>query len=100
MTHEIGITGLVAALVLAIQHWFPWQKLFRAPLPRLVAYIMGTLALMVPLTALAVWTGETTMAVAIPFVTLFGGATVIMAYAIDGRLNQFADWLSERKLRE
>jgi hypothetical protein len=100
MPNETIVTALFAALVLGVQHWFPWQKIMRAPLPRLVAYIMGTLALTGPLTVLAIVTEQTVMAVAIPFVTTVGGLTVILAYGIDDAINRLAEWRAEHDVRD
>lgn len=100
MPNETIFTALFAALVLGVQHWFPWQRVLRAPLPRLVAYIMGTLALTGPLTVLAVVTEQTVMAIAIPFVTAVGGLTVIGAYGIDDAINRLAEWRAEHDVKD
>lgn len=60
MEHEpvfqIGIAALVGALAQAVQHWFPWHTVFGRELHRVVAYVIGTLAYLVPVSVLfAYW---------------------------------------------
>lgn len=51
---QIALAALVGAMQQIIQHYFPWQMIFGKELPRVMAYIIGTLAFMVPLTVLFV----------------------------------------------
>ena len=39
-----GLAALVGAMQQAIQHWFPWQLFLGRALPRVAAYVIGTLA--------------------------------------------------------
>jgi hypothetical protein len=49
---DIAMAALVGAMQQAIQHYFPWGLVFRRELPRVVAYIIGTLAYLIPVTVL------------------------------------------------
>jgi hypothetical protein len=56
MTSEI-VNGIVlaaafGALQQVAQHYFPWGLVFRGELPKVPAYIMGTLGWVIPLTIL------------------------------------------------
>lgn len=37
----VADTIIVAALAIAVAHWFPWRKLLRRELPKLAAYCIG-----------------------------------------------------------
>jgi hypothetical protein len=52
LIHQIALAALVGAMQQAIQHWFPWKLVFGRNLHRVVAYIIGTLGYLVPLTVL------------------------------------------------
>lgn len=86
---EIGLAVLIAALLLLLEHYWPWGALFRRRLHPTVNYILGTLALDLPLTGLfAVW-GEWRAVVAVWLVVVVGGACVMGTYAMD-------NWVSTR----
>jgi hypothetical protein len=48
----IVLTALVAMLITMAQHWFPWQEFLQKDLPRPAAYVLGTLAILLPATVL------------------------------------------------
>ena len=47
---EIALAALIGAMQQVSQHYFPWPMIFRRELPRVPAYVMGTLAYLVPVT--------------------------------------------------
>ena len=85
----ILIAALMSALSLMVQHLLPWPKIFDRDMPRVVAYILGVLALALPLTVLfAVWALWQAL-LALWMVIVAGGASVLLAYALE-------DWLKVR----
>jgi len=52
---DIAIAVLVGVLILLVEHYLPWSKLVGRELPRPAAYILGVLAMIVPLSALYIW---------------------------------------------
>lgn len=98
MTHEImthiGIAALVSGMQQMIQHYFPWGLVFRRELPRVMAYIIGTLAYMVPLTCLFVyWESHQVAAhyahlAAVWACVSASGAAVVLARLIDWALDR------------
>lgn len=52
LIHEIVLAAAFGALQQALQHWFPWRLVLRMELPRVAAYVIGTLAYLVPITVL------------------------------------------------
>jgi MFS family permease len=99
---SIGIAACLTMLILLVQHWFPWRKLIRRELPRLAAYSMGVLGLIIPLTGLFLfwqylawelsiyweWGMGIMAAIAVWAVVLAGGVAVMLAYWIDHSLEQ------------
>jgi hypothetical protein len=80
----ILITMVVAALLLLVEHWFPWSKVVARPLHQTVNYMMGLAAILVPLTVLfGVWERWTEV-LALWVVAAGGGLGVMAAYAFDG----------------
>lgn len=80
----IVLVVVITVLVLWVEHWGPWERLLRRRLHNLVNYVLGVLALDIPLTGLfAVW-GAWNELIALWLVTIFGGLAVMLAYAIDG----------------
>jgi hypothetical protein len=79
------IVWVIVCLLLAVEHWFEWPK----RLHRLIAYIIGTLTLNVPLT---VWIVATRPGLETVIATMwgsiaFGGATVMLAWLYDAQMN-------------
>jgi len=96
MTSEILLTALVTWLALLVEHWFPWRLLLRRDLPRIAAYTMGVLALIVPLSVLY-WrwslvglADQLGYLIALWSVTVGGGAAVAGAYVVDWLLGRLA----------
>lgn len=93
---EIVVAALIAALLLIVEHYFPWQLALGRRLPRLAAYVIGVLAFLAPVSILfLIWTREPpgyafAHLAALWIVTGGGGAAVIGCYALDWLLNRLA----------
>ena len=89
MAFDIGITVLIVMLILWLEHWFPWHMALGKELPRLVAYVLGVLAMVLPLSGLYwMWSLDPpgsahVYLIALWVVVLAGGAAVGIAYVID-----------------
>lgn len=88
----IGLACLIAALLLFVEHWFPWQLVIGRELPRPAAYILGVLAMVLPLSGLFIYWLSTppelplAYLIALWAVVASGGLAVLGAYALDGLL--------------
>lgn len=86
---EILITALITVLLLLVQHWFPWGLLLGRELPRLAAYIMGVLAITLPLTGLYVrWSLVPPLMILPHLIAMWvvvglGGLAVLIAHLVD-----------------
>lgn len=79
----LPLAAVVAALIEAALHWFPWRMFVRRDLPRPVAYIFGVLGIEIPLTWLFwVWADFQALA-ALWIVTCAAGLMVLLAYGLD-----------------
>lgn len=76
---------LLAVLALWVLHWFPWKMLLGRKLPRLAAYVLGVLAMELPLIVLH-W--GTIFVRDLVLMTLAGGTAVFLAW--------FVDWVLDR----
>jgi hypothetical protein len=90
MVPDILLTCVVAALVLLVEHWFPWRLMLGRDLPRLAAYVLGVLAMVVPLTVLFAQRGELDAAIGMWAVMVSGGAAVMLAHGVDWVLSRLA----------
>lgn len=81
--------ALLTAALLGFEHYFPWRKTLGRDLPRVPAYVLGVLALLIPYSALLAWWSSWPALLAVWIITLAGGATVAGLYAFD-------DWLKHR----
>lgn len=103
----IVLTAFIVSLLLFVEHWFPWQLMLRAELPRLAAYILGVLAIVVPLTGLYLFWGFHPDC-RVRFGELFalwsavsaGGLSVIAAHGIDKLLKRLAHGAELEELQE
>lgn len=101
-------TALLAALLIAALHWFPWARLFGGALPRLLAYAIGVgVILAVPsfvYLRIAPAAGETVLQM-FWAAGLAAGAMTLAGWAIDGliegsaRLADLEDAANERANR-
>jgi uncharacterized membrane protein YgcG len=78
---DVVIAVVMVWLLLWVQHWFPWQLMLRRQLPRLVAYVLGVLAMALPLTVL--WWHDRGIVTVLWSVIVAAGAATVSAYAID-----------------
>ena len=97
MAMDVLLTLLVVCLLLLTEHWFPWRLMLRRDLPRVAAYILGVLALHLPLTGLYIYWASSGVdvdkhahLVALWVVTIGGGLAVLSAYGIDWLLDSLA----------
>lgn len=89
MAANIALTCLIAALILLVEHWLPWRTILGGDLKRIPAYIIGVLALALPLSGLY-WHWSINPPVwmyahlaALWAVIGAGGGAVILAYVFD-----------------
>ena len=90
----VGVTVLVAVLLILVEHWLPWRKLLGQELPRLAAYVLGVLAMALPLTGLFTASGTVPgaqAAAALWLVILFCGLATFVAYVADHTLELRAE---------
>lgn len=87
---QIALAALIGAMQQAIQHWFPWRLFLRRDLPRVAAYIIGTLAYLLPLSILFIhWQQQAyplssyTYLAAVWACVIASGLTVLIVRAID-----------------
>lgn len=81
---------LMAVLLLLVEHWGPWQDLTQKRFHNLVNYILGVLALIIPLSILMMRWGLWSAIGAIWAVVIGGGLAVMGAYWVDG-------WIATRR---
>jgi len=72
--------ALLTALVLAVEHWFPWVQ----RLPRVQAYVWGVAAILLGFTVWRVLNHDWQTPAGLLIITVVGGVTVVGAYRIDG----------------
>ena len=84
----ILLTAVVAGLIQAIEHWFPWRMILGKDLPRISAYTLGVLGFALPLSALfSYWQFWSALA-ALWSVIVTSGCAVALAYGIDWLLDR------------
>ena len=94
MIIDIAITTLISVLTLIAEHYFPWGVMVGKQLPRITAYVLGILGLIVPLSLLyCFWlldppTEEWAYLAALLSVVIFGGLAVIGCYGLDWLITQ------------
>jgi len=84
---QLWMAIILTALLIAVEHWFPWRKLpwlngKNLP-PRLIAYVLGVLTLAGPLTWLFLTWGNSEAVLGLWSVILAGGLTTCLVYAVD-----------------
>ena len=105
IAYEILLAALVGAMQQAIQHWFPWRLVFKKELPRVMAYTIGTLGYLVPVSVLYWhWDQVGTAAAYMHLVALWScivasGMAVVITRAVDWLLDDVSR-LHETKQRE
>jgi hypothetical protein len=82
---EVLLAAVVSGLIAMLQHWSPWNELLGHKLPRLAAYVLGTLAIIIPACAaivlgnLAGWLAVMTLVGC----TVAAGLGTVMGYLVD-----------------
>jgi hypothetical protein len=74
-------------LVLVVEHYFPWQGVFRRKLHPIVNYVLGVLGIAAPLTVLFWMWGLEKAILALWVMICAGGLAVMGCYALDGWIN-------------
>jgi hypothetical protein len=91
---QIALAALVGAMQQVIQHYFPWRLLLRVELPRVAAYVIGTLAYLVPLSVLfALW--DKTLVLVPHWAHLLAVWACVGASGAAVALVRSADWMLE-----
>lgn len=78
-----------SAITLIAEHFIPWRLIFGKPLPRLLAYVLGVLAMCLPFTAVLVYRQLVSAAISMWVIVAVSGSTVVGCYAL-------SDWLELR----
>lgn len=87
------LATFLPAAVIAAEHYAPWQRWLRGePLPRLAAYTMGTLAILVPATLASQPRRHRQVVTMFWAAAASAGVTTLAAWGID--------WLNERSARQ
>lgn len=84
----IFTAALIAALMQAVLHLFPWQMIFPHGLPRLLAYILGVLGFLLPVSGLFVFWQEWASLAALWAAVIASGLAVLKLYGLDWILNR------------
>ena len=80
---------MLVSLTEALLHYFPWRMLLKGKkLPRLAAYPLGLLGMMVPFTAWLWLIGEFEIIKALWMVIVAAGMTVSALYGVDDYLDR------------
>lgn len=83
----ILIAALLSALILSIEHYFPWRLLIGRDLRPVECYIAGILAIHLPFSTLLVLWELWAALVALWTITITGGLVVIASYTLDHYLD-------------
>jgi hypothetical protein len=88
MAIPIAIASLVACLLTMLEHWLPWKEILGKELPRTVAYVMGTLAILLPVNGLALLApvDRYELLAGVWCITVAAGIGCLLGYAIDAWL--------------
>ena len=81
----MSIRDLIVMVVVfqLLLHYLPWRLWIGTDLPRLIAYVLGLLGMMGPLSLWLMDHGEIVMLKTLWLVVLSAGGAVFMAYGID-----------------
>lgn len=89
---EIAVTTIVSMMMLIIEHYLPWELMTGKKLPRLATYILGTLSIAIPLTALGYFwivndaNSISMVLLALWILVIFDGIAVCATWLIDNAL--------------
>lgn len=89
-TIGIAVAALISFLMVVVEHYLPWRAILKQELPRIPSYIMGVLAILIPLTMLffvfAFWSSAEVL-IAFWVVTGSAGAGTILSYNLDSLIH-------------
>ena len=88
MAFQIVIAMMTTSFCLAVEHWFPWSGVLGRSLRFIERYVIGMLAILLPLSVLLGLWGSWYELVALWCVVVSGGAVVVMGYLVDGHVDQ------------
>jgi hypothetical protein len=75
---------VVVVFAEGLLHYFPWRKILKGKdLPRVAAYALGVLGLMVPFTVWLLGKGERDIALTLWLAIVAGGTMVLALYGLD-----------------
>ena len=74
---------VIVVLTEGLLHYLPWRLWIGRELPRLAAYVLGSLGMMVPLSLWLMDQGEVEIVQALWIVVISAGATVFALYGLD-----------------
>ena len=80
----LGASALLTALVLLVEHWFPWT---REP-TRVEAYVAGVSTLLAGFATWRLLCGDWVMVVGLGVIVMAGGLAVMGAYKVDGMVRR------------
>lgn len=90
MIIEVSIAAVVAALIQCVSHWFPWRLVLHRELPRIAAYVLGMLGILLPVSGLywhwdvnAVGLARHAYLAGLWVCVVASGLAVVIAYGID-----------------
>lgn len=95
---EMAVCAISTALALMVEHYM-LKYLLPEDIHRVLAYVLGVLAILVPASLVLWWHGERQVLALIWTSTVVGGLAVMGAYGIDGLVKRLRDWADERELR-
>ena len=78
------VVVLFTCILLALLHYLPWRGLLRRDLPVLARYVIGVLALAIPLSVLWVVRSDWPNLGLLWAVVICGGLTVMLLHVLDG----------------
>ncbi|MDR3572885.1 MAG: hypothetical protein P4L50_03405 [Anaerolineaceae bacterium] len=84
---NISVAVICTVLIIAVEHYLPWQIMLGKHLPRIPAYILGTLATALPFSVLLWLVGEGVIAIAFWGLLLSAGVATVACYALDSYLD-------------
>lgn len=84
------IAVLITVLLLAVEHYWPWRAILKHNLHQVTAYVLGLLAINLPITVLfLIWQSWSEL-IALWAATIFGGAAVMLLYTLDSHIETHA----------
>ncbi|HLA99547.1 MAG TPA: hypothetical protein VJL34_13930 [Anaerolineales bacterium] len=86
MLGQILLTTLISSLLLVVEHYWPWKAIIKKPIDKIFAYILGVLAIHIPLTWLLLIWGFFPAVYALWSITVVGGAVVAGINLLDNHL--------------